>query len=709
MIAGTKHSGSEAEMYRYRTLSERRAEIRLLKILPGTDGSTLQCHLETFSLQDCSGEYTRYIPGSQNVDAAAVGDSLRNPDIRRRWKDRTEFANIAPMKRIASLQPCAELRRFVWGDFASLSYVWGNQSDTRHIYVNDKPVNVTANLESALRQFRSEGLFADHFLLWVDALCINQSNLRERAKEVQRMKDIYGSSWTVISWLGATSESSDAGLQLLRDMAAFREVGFESELEVRLGQDPSFLGSTCWRGLHQLINRDYWERLWIIQEIVMGGLSVLIKCGPSILDWETFCKGIAVLQEHLWLVKDRCLREDIARENRAWQTTSAHLIYQDLSVLHQTPLAENPRLAFGRLLDLAISVECTDPRDKVYALLGLIPDNVARLIQPDYTLSPAAVYTKAAYAFIEAYDSLDLLREANPWGRAGCPSWVPDWTWSGRGRHSRVSQPLWGPTYLFPPPQREPDPYRASGDTHQIVSISGGLLKCEGFIVDKISGLGAREMGYFDWDHDSRLSPRGWRSAYGDFLATGEALVSTLVHGRVRSGQRPGPQHNALLHLPSTFEEAWSQFEYRGWRWLAGQEGYYFRWEGFREAMDCFTLGDWHFRDFFDNHIPDDADEYVYTEVYACAERSSMRRRFMTTDKGYLGWAPGNMYGGPSDQVRGGDLIVIVLGCSTPLVIRPHGDTFQMLGEAYVQGLMDGEAMRKLADGHYELREFVFC
>jgi hypothetical protein len=697
-------------MYRYRTLSERQAEFRLLRILPGPNNSTLQCHLETFSLLDCSLEYTRHIHGFQNADAAAVADSLRDPEVRKRWKDRTQFANIAPMKRIASLQPFHELQRFTWGDFASLSYVWGDQSDTRIILVNNKQVNITANLESALRQFRSEGLFVNRFWLWVDALCINQSDLKERAKEVQRMKDIYGASWTVIAWLGETSESSDAGLQLLRDMTAFREAGCEGELEVRLGQDPCFLGSTCWKGLHQLVNRNYWKRLWIIQEVVMGGFSVLVKCGSSTLDWETFCKGIAVLQEFLWLAKDRCLREDIReRESQAWQTTSAHLIYQDLSVLHQTPLSENPRQAFARLLDLAISVECTDPRDKVYALLGLFPNEVACLIHPDYTLSPAAVYTMAAYTFMEAYFNLDLLRESNPWGQAGCPSWVPDWTWTGRGRHSRVSQPLWGPAYLFPPPQQEAEPYTASGDAGPKAMIDDlGHANCQGFIVDKISGLGAREMGYFDWDHGSRLSPQNWRSAYGDFQATGEALVNTLVHGRVRSGQRPGPQHNALLHLPSTFEEAWPQFHYRGWRWLSGQEGYYFRWEGFREAMECFSLGDWRFGDFFDNHIPDDADEYVYTEVYACAERSSMRRRFMTTDKGFMGWAPGNMYGGPTDQVRLGDLIVIVLGCSTPLVIRPYGDTFQVLGEAYVQGLMDGEAMRELADGHYELCEFVF-
>jgi hypothetical protein len=101
-------------------------------------------------------------------------------------------------------------------------------------------------------------------------LCTNQSDVQERAKEVQRMKEIYGSSWTVVAWLGKKTDNSDAGIQLLRDTVTFQDAGRERELETRLQDDPKFLGSTCWMSLHQLVNRKYWERLWIIQEMVMG-------------------------------------------------------------------------------------------------------------------------------------------------------------------------------------------------------------------------------------------------------------------------------------------------------------------------------------------------------------------------------------------------------------------------------------------------------
>jgi hypothetical protein len=161
--------------------------------------------------------------------------------------------------------------------------------------------------------------------------------------------------------------------------------------------------------------------------------------------------------------------------------------------------------------------------------------------------------------------------------------------------------------------------------------------------------------------------------------------------------------------LPSTWEETGPHIIDREWRWLAGQEEYYFRWERFREAIDCFGLGEWRFGEFFNNNIPPDTDEYDYTEVYACSERSAMRRRFITTKAGYMGWAPDNMYGCAKDQSRVGDFIGIVLGRSKPLVIRPNGDAFQVLGEVYVHCVMDGEAMSGLASDQYKLRELIFC
>jgi hypothetical protein len=254
-------------------------------------------------------------------------------------------------------------------------------------------------------------------------------------------------------------------------------------------------------------------------------------------------------------------------------------------------------------------------------------------------------------------------------------------------------------------------PYCASGDTRHDTSFSsdGALLSCSGFVVDSISGLSARGEGYFSWSKRSIVQPESWVSVYGDSTATAEALYRTLVMDRVANGGKASDRHRAILSLPSTFAVAGKQFVDRGWAWLASQEGYYFRWEMFREVNAYFRLGDDRLDDFFTDEIPPDASEFDFSEVYSCFDRSSQKRRFITTMNGYMGWAPDNIFGTDGEQTRKGDLIAILFGCSTPIVIRPLGSYFLVIGEAYVHGLMDGEALEWLESSKHTSRSFRFC
>lgn len=196
---------------------------------------------------------------------------------------------------------------------------------------------------------------------------------------------------------------------------------------------------------------------------------------------------------------------------------------------------------------------------------------------------------------------------------------------------------------------------------------------------------------------------------YGSFEQTSNALYRTLVADRVGRGQKAGERHAVILSLPSTFQVASYQFEEMGWTWLESQDGYYFRWERWRAANEDFMLGDFRLDYFFSDVIPTDASEYDYTEVYACFDRTCQKRRFMLTRNGYMGWAPDNIFGSAEDQTKEGDLIVILLGCSTPIVVRPYGEHFQVVGEAYVQGQMEGEALQLLESEKADKRSFTFC
>jgi hypothetical protein len=181
-------------------------------------------------------------------------------------------------------------------------------------------------------------------------------------------------------------------------------------------------------------------------------------------------------------------------------------------------------------------------------------------------------------------------------------------------------------------------------------------------------------------------------------------------------GLRPTAHDDSRLHnfalssLPSTFLTAFSQFANRKWIWLASQGGYYYKWERWREAHNDLMLGEQSLGSFFTNTIPDDADECTYVEVYCNVREMVMERRFMLTRRGYLGWAPDNaLDNGEENHARIGDLVAIVFGCSTPLIIRPREERFVVVGEAYVQGYMNGEAFRLIDGDKCEVQSFLFC
>ena len=106
--------------------------------------------------------------------------------------------------------------------YKALSYSWAYQDEsydplTHQIYCNNTLVAITANLDAALRRLRHEH---DHVDIWVDWICINQTDLAERSRQVAMMRDIYESSEEVVIWLGDQDEHDDVGeWYSQRDMA----------------------------------------------------------------------------------------------------------------------------------------------------------------------------------------------------------------------------------------------------------------------------------------------------------------------------------------------------------------------------------------------------------------------------------------------------------------------------------------------------------
>jgi hypothetical protein len=248
-------------------------------------------------------------------------------------------------------------------DFTALSYTWGAKETPCRIVVNGSSLAITRNLYSALEQLRRK---EKDCIVWTDAICIDQGNGKERGHQVGQMASIYSKAERVVIWLGPSTEEAD----LFMDAAAeFSKTRLKQEHANWTPLDTHWI--TVWkiilkkrsyneeavcRGLDSLLDRPWFKRIWVLQEVANARIADVV-CGSKSIPAKTF-----VLASHLTGVTPypRCQAVlDImpgASRNSSWWTQRRDL---------RTLLAK-----FG-------ASEASDSRDIIYALLGMSTDACA--------------------------------------------------------------------------------------------------------------------------------------------------------------------------------------------------------------------------------------------------------------------------------------------------------------------------------------------
>jgi hypothetical protein len=220
----------------------------------------VNCVLQNFSLNDLRPEYSTYRSKlTPNTLRSGVLDGWINQEGN-------------------SGDEC----RYTWGDYNTLSYTWGDPTNTRIIYVNDQEFAVTINLEAALRVLRNKYASEPRLHLWVDAICINQNDTDERNLQVKRMGEIYSQAFRVDVWLG---EFSDETLpDRLRATAALIEKHGASEQIHSVLEHPGIRSHPPYR---EVFKQPYLKRLWVIQEILLGSDKTIVWFGTWEAPWST--------------------------------------------------------------------------------------------------------------------------------------------------------------------------------------------------------------------------------------------------------------------------------------------------------------------------------------------------------------------------------------------------------------------------------------
>jgi hypothetical protein len=246
--------------------------------------------------------------------------------------------------------------------YTAISYTWGDPYPQHVIEMDGTLFPIRDNLYHALQAISELERPALHYF-WIDSICINQADVLERNHQVGQMKTIFSNANPVIAWLGQEGVGFDVST-LPHPLPAILPPGLKEQQKELFGL---------------LEGLNYWRRLWIVQELILAK-DILIGLGGQFFSWkylERLALRFSVIMSMLTLElrpPDNIDAEDIAPE---W----VRLVRERKK--HISSLREEGRL--GSLILQFGRNACTEPRDMVIGLLGLVADDAAHLA--DYSMS----------------------------------------------------------------------------------------------------------------------------------------------------------------------------------------------------------------------------------------------------------------------------------------------------------------------------------
>ncbi|KAK3900964.1 heterokaryon incompatibility protein-domain-containing protein [Staphylotrichum tortipilum] len=378
--------------------------------------------------------------------------------------------------------------------YSALSYEWGTipPSPSDPTLCNGARFPLSPTLAAALRAVHRH---APAIWLWVDAICINQSDNAEKAYQVTGMAELYSYAEQVLVWLGEAGGESDLVCDLLpgltdriwalqgEDGQGWRPMGTEEI--VASGLPPA--EDVLWRAALALYGRGWFQRMWIVQEIVLAPSCVFL-CGRRKLAWSVMMNFAVAVTRWQGLRSIAGLHVKALGEELVNRSTNGIRLMTDTQRL-QEGLEEPDRALDGLRMALHVMQSQTAgvKVDYVYAILGMLSEELEIKVVVDYSED-----TKRNYGMVHAAFFRQCLGRLRDWpshlfppktARDGnVPSWCPPW---GTGWNSRAL-PTGGYRTGRPsamsllPSFNSPSPATAKED---------GILRIPGIAVDVIQAV----------------------------------------------------------------------------------------------------------------------------------------------------------------------------------------------------------------------------
>ncbi|KAF5001519.1 hypothetical protein FGRMN_990 [Fusarium graminum] len=543
--------------------------------------------------------------------------------------------------------------------YIAVSYAWGDSADTRRVIVDGDHHLVAVTLYGALEALRSQ---TSDVLVWADALCINQNDKKERGLQIQLMPRIYSCAKSVAIWLGPKENESTRAVKCIDEIA--------SASGEDISEISSLLKTSAGNGdliaVASLFRREYWRRLWVVQEIFYAK-RISVYCGLTILPWESYQHASMVFKQH---------RKELATVNddreRMYLPISPDHFNNEQTLIYQGP-ASIPNLNFQtsdkpevllHVLRTCRRKLALDPRDKLFGILGVLPDNIRQRFRVDYNIPVKDVYTGIVEFILRETGKLDIICEAIhfPIHTTNLPTFVPDWS------HIPQTSTM-GFRYGF----------SASGDSEanwrfrdrrrnnlDISAIKLDTVEEIGVAVGTLCVAGDYLMAFLQWRAIVLQSASAQTAQNLELLE--DCLVATMCLGQIpESSDRHNWKIKCYHVVANLFRD---RLPFINLDEVLG--GYADMEVGIDPAMR---------RSFLQENLGD----------------LMMGRRFCLTQNHTMAMGSGFMLPG--------DLIVVPLGCSTPILLRNEGmqDEYRYVGDIYVDGYMHGKAVEEWEEGKREL------
>jgi hypothetical protein len=538
--------------------------------------------------------------------------------------------------------------------YAALSYVWGNPARVNDIKIDGEDFKVTDSVMYFLHRFREEPM-----LFWIDAICIDQDNGFEKMIQVPLMREIYESAQYIHVELGPGSDEEEKVFGELGKMTH----AFEEEYEKRFSSSGKVHLPSChlphvyptynpkfWIAIDSILRNPWWYRGWILQEGTTATDTVfhLGNASPSHrLHMEGLAAYLDILTYH-----EPWSKTDPPSES---PVTSRGAFRRFTKILNRRHLESD--ISLRDILEYFRVVLVTKPQDRLFSALSLADDIPPGTFPAVYEKSLPELYKDVVMYYINHSDvPLDVLGPCEAKLEAASlpsdfSSWVPQW--------NEFSPTTFFHKTTFCPAGTRTNLYNASrvaaGEQEVLQmsrtpTVNGSTLAVFGIQIGSLSTvLELTDASVYQNTAEvvNEWVPTDFDSVYAFTQETKlEAFLRTMVADLEGLERVTNPRRGGKAE-----------------------------WDSERH---CLATG------------ADDRDVRVSC-IY------TRNRRFAYTEQGYMCLV--------SAQAQVGDIVFVLAGGSMPFVLRSHGCDYFLVGECYVHGLMDGEALDFLKDGRAKGKE----